>query len=507
MSSVVDKFTKLSLSELLESTTPHPGIYLKAMLELKRLSDQPICHRMAAHLLMDNCKNLNEIDEQNYYSSRGKLQQDQVDAFAATLTMCDMERANFDVPGSCLPFTSSSLIRAAEINGKFKFSSQEVNNCLRGLGKNSKHWATWLSYRDSALLFCRAARINVEKGSKPASRNYPYSELTMNIDETIALYQKLTVIMEEFTSDLHQDLRNLKANVEGNTNTIDSMFKNVKVEVDDWKTTLSNLFTEISDNINGVNSEIRDLLKDGNQARSGIENFFSEIIKGNVKLTAEYQRGIDFITNKYHQRLEDLNESLSYSELHATSLRANLLGVQKWMVQLQQRQNSTEKQAQLFSDLLVNVTTLLHGHNFELERANSAISGIQNDIEKMTQATLSHYQSSKSGFAWDLSVITISILVALLAGNYGLTPTLTGNAILILGGFFIGNLTVIHWEFLAAVKDWILHYLTESRTSNTSNIGFHQYFDTQRSDIYFQNETYKNTINADVTQRLDQGRL
>ncbi|KHJ36400.1 putative nuclear membrane fusion protein kar5 protein [Erysiphe necator] len=187
---------------------------------------------MAAYLLMNNCKGLNEIDEQNYSINRGRIQQDQVDAFAATLTMCDMERAKFDVPKPCFHFTSISLMKTAELKKDLKFSSQEVNDCLQGLGKNAKHWATWLSYRDSALLFCRAARLSIER------------------DETIALHRELMVIMKDFTRDLHLDLQNLKDKVSLHKDLIDSIFKKMNIDATDWRFKLNKIFGDVSQNIN-----------------------------------------------------------------------------------------------------------------------------------------------------------------------------------------------------------------------------------------------------------------
>lgn len=221
---------------------------MQATLQLKRLCDQPICHRIAAHLLMNNCKGLDQIDEQNYQVNRGQLQQDQVDAFAATLTMCDMERAKFEVPEACNLFTSVKLMRAAELGIDLKFSSQQVNECLQGLGKNAKHWATWLSYRDSALLFCRAARLSFEKGIIRSSGIY-YA-LTVYIDESIALHKELITIMREFTRDLYQDLNNLKENISAQNNFIQSVFKKINSEAGGWRSKFEKLFGEVSQNIN-----------------------------------------------------------------------------------------------------------------------------------------------------------------------------------------------------------------------------------------------------------------
>jgi hypothetical protein len=151
-------------SELLKSRIPKPEVYQKAMLELKRLEEEPICHRMAARLLMSNCQGLENISEQDYKLTSASIERHHVESFAASLAMCDMERARFDIPGACTPFRSSALHKAIRGNGILLVSPEQVSACLEALGQDHSHWMTWLSYRDKALLFCRGARVDIDKG-------------------------------------------------------------------------------------------------------------------------------------------------------------------------------------------------------------------------------------------------------------------------------------------------------------------------------------------------------
>lgn len=158
-------------NELLDSKYRKPEIYTKAMLELKRLEEEPICHRIAAQSLMNNCRGLENIGEkEDYQLNSFGLQRHHVESFAASLAICDMERASFTIPDACTPFTGSALRHyIIHASGKLQVSPEHVSVCLQALGQDPSQWNTWLSYRDKALLFCRAARLDIDKGTEIAS--------------------------------------------------------------------------------------------------------------------------------------------------------------------------------------------------------------------------------------------------------------------------------------------------------------------------------------------------
>jgi len=134
---------------------------------------------MAAQLLINNCRGLEDIDEHDNAKQRLYLQRDHVESFACSLAICDMERARSPIPKACSPFTSSSLRRAArDANPKLEVSTDEVRDCLHAL-TTTNHWSTWLSYRDNALLFCRAARVDIEKGMIDATLDTGDEALTI----------------------------------------------------------------------------------------------------------------------------------------------------------------------------------------------------------------------------------------------------------------------------------------------------------------------------------------
>ncbi|RKF53139.1 hypothetical protein GcC1_224024 [Golovinomyces cichoracearum] len=436
--SILEKLSSLDPRELLELKTPRPNIYVQATLELKRLCDRPICHRMAAYLLMNNCKGLNEIDKQNYSFNRGQLQQDQVDAFAATLTICDLERAKFDVPKICLHFTSASLMKAAKSRSDLEFSSKEVNDCLQGLGKNAKHWATWLSYRDSALLFCRAA------------------------NESISLHRELTAIMKDFSKELHLDLEQLRNNMAVHKSSIESVFQKINEGAGEWKSKFEKIFSEVSRNIIDIHQELNKISQENVNARLKAKEDFSMILKDSAQISQDHRHHMRQVAIEQSKQHKNLKDSLSSSEVHANIIKNALIVMQEWMLRLQERQDNIDRKTQVFETHLINTSMLLQGHAQELEKVSSAAQDINQNLERASLTTSSLLQSQKSSLSWKLISILTSTLMTLILGNCSLRVNYTACIILIFSGFIAGNLTAItgNWQWVPFSK-WIQSYILD----------------------------------------------
>jgi len=135
------------------------------MIELKQLESEPICYRVAARLLVNNCRGLEQLNEHNYQFNSNEAQRHHVDSFTISLTTCELERMALMVPGECSPFTSAALFQYARDGREaIEVSPGQVNECLRALAQDQSSLQTWISYRDKALLFCQAARLDLDKG-------------------------------------------------------------------------------------------------------------------------------------------------------------------------------------------------------------------------------------------------------------------------------------------------------------------------------------------------------
>ena len=148
--------------ELLEFRKPE--FYNEALVRLARLEDQPLCHRVAAQLLMKNCRGLDGIDKQTYQLNSDQTQKHHIEAFTASLTVCEMEEVSFSVPEACLPFSSTAIFNQARDIGHFKVSREQTIECKTAIHQNPSNQHIWSNFVTSATVFCRAASSELENG-------------------------------------------------------------------------------------------------------------------------------------------------------------------------------------------------------------------------------------------------------------------------------------------------------------------------------------------------------
>lgn len=140
-------------------------MYNIALRELQELESEPLCHRIAARLLVNNCHLLDGQDEATVHIDSGRATRDFVDSYAASLAICDLERGSFSIPPSCSKFREAALAALpVPAQPQLHVSTPEIDECLEGLARSDSAWNTWVSYRHKALRFCEAARADNEKG-------------------------------------------------------------------------------------------------------------------------------------------------------------------------------------------------------------------------------------------------------------------------------------------------------------------------------------------------------
>ena len=142
------------------------NIFSLALSELQELESEPLCHRVAARLLVNNCQLVDGKDEATILTDSGRQVRDFVDSYAASLAICDLERGSFIIPPECGKFREASLSQIAiRSEPQLHVSAHEIGLCLSALATSDAAWSTWISYRHKALRFCEAARGENEKGA------------------------------------------------------------------------------------------------------------------------------------------------------------------------------------------------------------------------------------------------------------------------------------------------------------------------------------------------------
>ena len=151
-------------------------MYTVAIQELQQLESEPLCHRLAARLLVNNCHLLDGKDDATVLTDSGRVVRDFVDSYAASLAICDLERGSFEIPRECSPLREPALVRlSVPKQPQLHVSHSQVSDCLHGLSQSDAAWNTWISYRHKALRFCEAARADNEKGTLLSHREHEAS--------------------------------------------------------------------------------------------------------------------------------------------------------------------------------------------------------------------------------------------------------------------------------------------------------------------------------------------
>lgn len=147
-----------------------PEIYNAALKALEDLKSGPFCHQIAAVMLHNNCKMLEGKDDSAILADTGRRMTDFVDAYAASLAICDLERGAFEIPSTCGKFTEAFLRTLSNANhAQLHVSTAEIEECLASLGRDPSSWGTWVSYKQKALMVCEAGRADSNKGMSKIS--------------------------------------------------------------------------------------------------------------------------------------------------------------------------------------------------------------------------------------------------------------------------------------------------------------------------------------------------
>lgn len=176
--SPTSQYPGATASHLLQtSATHHQDVYAIALQELRQLESEPLCHRVAARLLVNNCELLEGKDDATVLTDSGRQIRDFVDSYAASLAICDLERGSFAIPAECSKFREPVLGQLSVSDSpRLHVTPTEIDACLSGLGTSDPAWNTWVSYRHKALRFCDAARADNERCN--ASSYHRYGDLS-----------------------------------------------------------------------------------------------------------------------------------------------------------------------------------------------------------------------------------------------------------------------------------------------------------------------------------------
>ncbi|GAP92917.2 putative nuclear membrane fusion protein kar5 [Rosellinia necatrix] len=316
-------------SQLFRVGSQSPTSYEIALNELKELESEPLCHRTAARLLVNNCQLLEGKDEATILTNSGRKIRDFVDSYAASLAICDLERGRFTIPTSCAKFREPTLSQLPIQSAAYlHVTSVEIDGCLSGLGASDSAWNTWVSYRHKALRFCEAARADNEKA------------------ENVILFRRLTTIMSRLTDDID-------AKMEQRMNDLDSRAQMVGDKFEGLFPLLGRLQEELESADSTLFHHLQAIKQSNYQVHSGLEKamyldkMLQIMLKGATDNHAEvadaHDQSLQLMSQRVASEMEIIASTMAAAVAATEALQYQIETSRIQAADLESRQNILQK--------------------------------------------------------------------------------------------------------------------------------------------------------------------
>ncbi|KAI0113411.1 hypothetical protein F4814DRAFT_460520 [Daldinia grandis] len=395
------------LSQLLNSGPRLPSSYEITLKELRELESEPLCHRTAARLLVNNCEVLEGKNEASVLTESGRKIRDFVDSYAASLAICDLERGKFQIPRECTNFRESVLSQLPiQSLGHLHVSSAEN---------------TWISYRHKALRFCEAARVDNEK------------------DQHILLFQRLTKIMGRFTDDIDKQFEQRMNDLDIRAQATGGIIDKLSPKVDHLKDSLKSIEDFFLARLTHAVKETTDAVNLGAQNAVSLQRMLEVVLKsvfeGQAEVVSSYQRSIQLANQRTESAIDTAIQAIAVVTESATHLQTQVELSFLQAKGLESRQANLEEGMQRLINTTESLAVKYEDHASLLHQARN----ITNDILETLEDTAAEAANVGNSI---LKQSTVSSwwpyiwcpAVSLVLGSYGLPPSAMRNlALLTLG--------------------------------------------------------------------------
>ncbi|KAM5370322.1 hypothetical protein ACJZ2D_008527 [Fusarium nematophilum] len=407
------------------------NVYSAALEELQQLESEPLCHRIAARLLVNNCHLLDGQDEATIHIDSGRAARDFVDSYAASLAICDLERGSFVIPSTCSRFRETALA-ALPIPSvpQLHVSTAEIDGCLEGLAQSDSAWNTWVSYRHKALRFCEAARADHEKA------------------ESLHLYQRVTKILEKLTrqieTEMEERLKALNLEFQAASHSVGDLGPQVhrlRTELDMATEVLQN---QLLYHVHESGDTIRSGLEDAKNLQQLLALLIRTTQNNAAEATAAHETALQVTTKRVYSEIDVLMTALAATVASSVSLQDQIGTTESKTLGILEKQAQIEAGMEKLEHLADNLLVKYDSHERHLDQAQQKTGQILEMLDA-TVASAAGFQSYMfGGFGlaglWPYVVFPA---LSLTMGSYGLQPSLWRNLWLVgigeLAGFAVSS--------------------------------------------------------------------
>lgn len=430
-----------------------PNIYAVAMQELQELESEPLCHRIAARLLVNNCQLLDGKDDATVLIDSGRQIRDFVDSYAASLAICDLERGSFDIPSGCAPFRENSLAQIPDSKfPRLHVSPQQIDSCLSGLARSDSAWNTWVSYRHKALRFCEAARADNDKA------------------QSIRLHQRLTEVLSKLSEGVEQELEAHLHAINTRATEVTDQLRRIIPDVDRLRDSIQDMDRTLSQQImetaQASQHAMRNGLEDAQNLQQLLGVLLRTVLSSNAEVAASHEVAITAFKDRTESDLGVVMAALASAAASSASLQSQMELSHLRVTELAGRQQNLEKGLGRLFELTEDLSSQYEVHSEHLTDAQKKSEDILVALDKMANSASDVSGSLKGPSSWMKWVpYLICPTGTLLMGSYGLPPSAGRNLVLIGIGEVVGA-AISHIEYVKLAP-----YAWQTTTSEPSSHG------------------------------------
>ncbi|KAK0747279.1 hypothetical protein B0T21DRAFT_322116 [Apiosordaria backusii] len=420
-----------------------PNIYAVALSELQELELEPLCHRVAARLLVNNCQLVDGKDEATILTDSGRQVRDFIDSYAASLAICDLERGSFAIPAECAKFREPSLSQIASRNElQLHVSSKEIGLCLSALAASDAAWSTWVSYRHKALRFCEAARADHEKA------------------KNLVLYQRLTQVLARLTDSVEAELQRRMDDLDNRARESVEKLDQLMPQIGRLSEGLARVESYLSEDMDMALRKSSESMSDGLQHAENLQQLLSVLLANVLESTSQlaftHEQSLQRVSQRVNDDMETLIAVISTAMASSSSLQERIQVSDQQAAVLTQRQIDLHHGMDRLAIATETLSVKLEDHATTLKQANNITNDILDSLEATADVASSVNKSfvrATTGGWWPFFVFPTASLVM---GSYGLPPSILRNlALLTLGGlvgFMVSSYDQLTAQFVDALE-------------------------------------------------------
>ncbi|KAI1741419.1 hypothetical protein F4680DRAFT_415384 [Xylaria scruposa] len=409
-----------SAPQLLRFDARQPNLYEIA---LKELESEPLCHQIAARLLMNECHLLEDKNEATVLTDSTRKIQDFVDSYAASLAICDLERGSIAIPAECSKFRQSTLSQLPiQSVASLHVTTAEIDNCVRGLGASSSTWSTWLNYRHKTLMFCEAARANIDKA------------------QNIFVSQRVVKIMSSFADGTEQRMSNLDLHTQALERKIESLSPLLGKIQHSLEHADQMLSRDILQGLKKSLYEINSGLKNVEHLEKILQKFVQSVSNGHAEVAAVHNQSLEVMSRRASLETEimvsnmevaiaavmeataalqnDIVSNMEAATAATAALQNNIEAAGMRFTDLESRQDNLEQGMQR----LLDTSDKLYDTQMEAQNITNEILGMLKDTAAAVSVGFLGQNSMKC--LWSFVGCPLLFLVT---GSYGIPSSLLRN--------------------------------------------------------------------------------